>query len=91
MAVLPLRLSDEDIQSLDTLVKSGAFKNRSEAARALIRYAARVKIGETTDVSKTVQGLMEMSKKKKKKGERPFKISYSTKSAVELVAEGRDR
>jgi len=86
MAVLPLRLSDDDIKALDALVKSGAFKNRSEAARALIRQGARVKTGETPNVSEVVNRLLEA---RKKKGVQPFKISYSSKSAVELVAEGR--
>jgi len=86
MAVLPLRLSDEDIKALDALVKAGLYKNRSEAARALIRHGASVKGGETKDVSETVRLMLEKSKKT---GARPFRISYTRKSAVELVAEGR--
>jgi Arc/MetJ-type ribon-helix-helix transcriptional regulator len=86
MAVLPLRLSDDDIKALDALVKSGAYKNRGEAARALIRQGARLKTGEAPNVSGTVHRLLE---ERKKKGGRPFKISYSSKSTVELVAEGR--
>jgi Arc/MetJ-type ribon-helix-helix transcriptional regulator len=87
MAVLPLRLTDEDIKALDALVKSGVYKNRSEAARALIRDGARVRIGETKDVSEVVRLLLRASKKKR---ERPFRIVYNSKSAVELVAQGRE-
>ena len=88
MAVIPLRLSDDDVKALDTLVKAGIYKNRSEAARALIRDGAKMKIGETVDVSAAVRQLLQTGKKKR---ERPFRIAYNNRSAAELVAEGRDR
>lgn len=88
MAIIPLRLTEDDIKALDALINAGVYKNRSEAARALIRDGARVKIGETKDVSEEVRRILQSSKKK---GERPFRIAYNSKSAVELVAEGRDR
>jgi len=87
MTVLPLRLSDDDIKALDTLVKEGIYKSRSEAARAMIREGAKAKAGEVKDVSKIVQRLM----RARMKGGMPFKISYMNKSAAELVAEGRGR
>src|SRR2546428_13862339 len=40
MAVLPLRLSDDDIRALDALVREGIYKNRSEAAIAMIHEVA---------------------------------------------------
>ena len=86
MAVVPLRLSEDDIKALDALVKAGIYKNRSEAARALIRDGARLKAGEMRNVSELVRQLLRESKRK---NNRPFSISRSTRSAVELVAEGR--
>ena len=45
-----------------------------------------MKTGETPNASEAVRRLLEV---RKKKGGLPFKIFYSSKSAVELVAEGR--
>jgi len=87
MAVLPLRLSDDDIRALDALVREGIYKNRSEAARAMIHEGARAKAGEVRDVSGTVRRLMHA----RRKGNAPFRISRMRKAAVELVAEGRGR
>ena len=87
MAVLPLRLSDDDLKALDTLVREGVYKNRSEAARAMIHEGARARAGEVKDVSGIVRRLV----RARGKGNAPFKISRTKKSAVELVAEGRGR
>lgn len=86
MAVVPLRLSEDDLKALDALVKAGVYKNRSEAARALIRDGARLKAGEMRNVSELVRQLLRESRKT---NDRPFSIARSTRTAVELVAEGR--
>ena len=85
MAIVPLRLSEDDVRALDALVNSGLYRNRSEAARALIRQGAEVKMGLIGDVTESVRQLLEA----RKRGRRPFTIAYKAKTAVQLVAEGR--
>ncbi len=87
VAIVPLRLSDDDVKALDALVNSRLYRNRSEAARALIRQGARVRMGEARNLTEMVGRLLEA----RKKGRRPFTIAYKSQTAIEMVAEGRGR
>jgi Arc/MetJ-type ribon-helix-helix transcriptional regulator len=85
MAVVPLRLAEEDLKALDALVNSGLYRNRSEAARTLIRHGAKVQVAEVMNVTDLVRKLLAA----RRRGRPPFTLRYKGKTAVQLVAEGR--
>jgi Arc/MetJ-type ribon-helix-helix transcriptional regulator len=84
MAVVPVRLSEDDVRKLNVLMKRGIYKSRNEAIRALVEEGLQVKLGEDEDVTQIVDRLLALQKK----GEIPIRFK-SRKTAAEMVAEGR--
>jgi Arc/MetJ-type ribon-helix-helix transcriptional regulator len=84
MAVVPVRLSEDDVRKLNVLMKRGIYKSRNEAIRALVEDGLQVKLGEDDDVTQIVDRLLALRKKE----EIPIWFK-SRKTAAEMVAEGR--
>ena len=84
--IVPVRLDEKDILALDLLVKSGFFRSRNEAIRAMVREGlSRIIAREILpdDVDSVVCALLRYNG-------RPFEIR-SEKTAAELVREVRSR
>lgn len=91
MSVLPVKLEREDVKRLDTLVKLGVFKNRSQAIRSILREQLEKKVealpqADLSGVTPVVDLMLRLASK----GVKVVRIS-SRKSAAELVREGRHR
>ena len=88
MATIPINLDNETVKRLDTLVSQGLYKNRTEAIRDQIEKGLALmqtvkfpqKSSKYHDVLRRL--LSEIS---------PPNVLTTTKSAVELVSEGRER
>ena len=85
MAVVPVRLSEDEVRKLNMLLERGAYRSRNEAIRALVDEGLQVRLGEDEDVSQMVDRLLSLRKKRKM----PIWFK-SRKMAVEIVAEGRE-
>jgi Arc/MetJ-type ribon-helix-helix transcriptional regulator len=84
MAVVPVRLSQDEVKKLNVLMRRGVYGSRNEAIRALVEEGLQVKLGEDDDVTDIVHRLLSL----RKKGQMPI-IFKSGKTAAEIVAEGR--
>ena len=65
MAVVRVRLSEDDVRKLNVLMKRGIYKNRSGAIRAIVDEGLRVKLGEDDDVTQIVDRLLALRKRGK--------------------------
>jgi Arc/MetJ-type ribon-helix-helix transcriptional regulator len=88
MATIPIQLDSEIISKLDDLVRKGLYKNRSEAIRdQIIQGLNRLEVVNLSvkkdKHDKIIQKLILLSN--------PPNLIKSKRSAVELVAEGRER
>ena len=88
---IPVPLNDNDLKKIDYLVKIGRYKNRTQAIRALLRE----KLAQQTIILKGEKTVDENSIKNiiselSNLPEFSFTIK-SSKSAVELVGEERER
>ncbi len=86
MGIVPVRLDDEDLKRIDLLVKREAYRSRSEAIRQMIKAKLAEAMAEDEDVTDLVASLLRM----RRRGRQPVTLRLR-KSAVELVAQGRDR
>jgi len=86
MAIVPVRLDDEDLRKIDLLVKRDAYRSRNEAIRRMVKAKLVEALAENEDVSSLVKSLLDM----KRRGREPVTLRMK-KTAVELVAQGRDR
>ncbi len=90
MAVLPVRLDEEDIRRIELLVKMKLFRNRSDAIRTLVREGLDRTLIFPTKINAQVRALVDALAKAHNKGELAVKL-VSTKPAAELIAEERTR
>ncbi|MHA1651278.1 MAG: ribbon-helix-helix domain-containing protein [Candidatus Helarchaeota archaeon] len=91
MTTIPVPLNDDDLKKIDYLVKIGRYKNRTQAIKALLRKQLAqqtiiLKGGKTIDEKSIKNIINELSKLP----DFSFTIK-SSKSAVELVGEERER
>jgi Arc/MetJ-type ribon-helix-helix transcriptional regulator len=86
MGIVPVRIDDEDLKKIDVLVKREAYRSRNEAIRQIIKAKLAESLVEDEDVTALVETLLKM----KRKGREPVTLRF-TKSAAEIVSEGRDR
>lgn len=86
-----MKLEKEDVKKLDTLVRLGVFKNRSQAIRSLLREELERKIeaipqADLSGVGPVIDLMLSLASK----GVEVVRIR-SKKSAAEIVGEGRHR
>lgn len=89
MKILSIKIDDELVDQLDFLVKKGKFRSRSEAMRHMLKDGISREVSILTSENNDFESLhnfLNLLKKDKVK----IDIS-SSKTAVELVAEGRER
>jgi Arc/MetJ-type ribon-helix-helix transcriptional regulator len=88
MATIPINLDNETVKRLDTLVLQGIYKNRTEAIRdQIMKGLAQIEAVIFPKKSSKYNHLLRRLLDEKV----PLDIFKTTKSAVELVAEGRTR
>ena len=88
MATIPIKLDEKIVKRLDILVRNGLYKTRTEAIRdqivkGLIRLESVFVPKIKPKHDKILRKLIQL--------DQPLNIITSTKTAVELVAEGRER
>jgi len=91
LAIIPIKVDQEDVRKLDMLVRLGVFKNRSEAIRWALREGLEKKIGVTplldlSDIGSVVKLMLQLASK----GVNVIRIT-SERTAAEIVSEGRQR
>ncbi|MFV2014397.1 MAG: hypothetical protein ACC656_03135 [Candidatus Heimdallarchaeota archaeon] len=88
MATIPINLDNATVKKLDALVLQGIYKNRTEAIRDQIEkgLAQMETVIFPKKSSKYNSLLLTLLNKRT-----PLNVFRTTKSAVELVAEGRER
>ncbi len=88
MATVPINLDNETVQKLDTLVLQGVYKNRTEAIRDQIKKG----LAQMETVIFPKKSLKYNSFLQRLLNEKTsLNVFRTTKSAVELVSEGRER
>ncbi len=85
MAIIPVRLSDDEVKQIDLLVKRTGRSNRSKVIREILQEHLAQKLSSDLDVSELVEGLMRLSAR----GREPVKLRFKT-TATKAVSEGRD-
>ncbi len=86
MGIIPVRLDDEDVKRIDILVRRQSYRSRNEAIRKMVKAMLLESMTEDEDID----GLVESMLRLKKTGREPVVLRLK-KTAVELVAHGRDR
>lgn len=93
MNAIPIKLSSSVIEKIDYLIKIGKYKNRSQAIREFISRALEnetlFEIEEEINISKITK-LLDFTLHKNKGKDSIIEI-VTSKTAEELVAEGRER
>jgi len=91
LSVVPVKLERDDVKKLDTLVKLGIFKNRSQAIRSLLRDQLEKKIAALPQADLTGVGpVLDLMLRLASRGVKVIRIT-SRRSPAELVGEGRQR
>jgi len=86
MAVVPIRLTEEQVRKINLLIKLGIYSNRSEAIKSMLERSMDSEVqGYLTNakVQKAVRTLLVH------KGIQDPLVLTPKKTAVELIAEGR--
>lgn len=89
MTVIPIRLTREDARKLDLLVRLGIYHSRTEAIRSMVNAKADEQVAEHLANPKILGVLKKLLDFERKEGKNPLRI-LSDKTAVEIVAEGRE-
>jgi Arc/MetJ-type ribon-helix-helix transcriptional regulator len=89
MTVIPIRLTRKDARKLDLLVKLGIYQSRTEAIRSMVNAKADEQVTQHLANDKILRVLKRLLEYERKEGKNPLRIS-SDKTAVEIVAEGRE-
>jgi Arc/MetJ-type ribon-helix-helix transcriptional regulator len=89
MITIPVGLDEETLEKLDTLVKKGLYKNRTEAIRAQIINGLDKR--SIIELKETPEGIKEKIFQKLLQSSKPINILPTKKSITELVSEGRER
>ncbi len=85
MAVIPVRLTDDEVKQIDLLVKREGRSSRGKVIREILHEHLERRLSSDLDVSDLVKELMRLSAK----GREPVKLRFKS-SATEAVSEGRD-
>ena len=85
MAIVPVRLSEDDVRKLNLLMRRGIYRSRNEAIRALVAEGLELKLGDDDDVTPLVNKLLGL-----RRGGKLLVWFKTRKSAAEIVAEGRE-
>ncbi len=83
-AVIPVRLSDDEVKQVDLLVKKEGRTSRSKVIREILREHLTQKLSSDQDVGDLVEALMRLSSK----GREPVRLRFKT-TVAEAVSEGR--
>jgi len=91
LAVIPVKVDQENLRKLDMLVRPGVFKNRSAAIRCALKEGLEKKMESvpTLDLS-GIGSVVELMLRLTSKGVDVIGIT-SERTAVEVVSEGRQR
>jgi Arc/MetJ-type ribon-helix-helix transcriptional regulator len=84
LAVVPVRLDDEEVGKLNLLLKRGVYRSRNDAIRAILAEGLEERLAEDEDVTSIVNKLLRLNRR----GRKPISFR-SSRSVVEIVAEGR--
>ncbi len=91
MAVIPVKIDEEDAKKLDMLVRFGLFKNRTEAIRWALREGLEKKIGAIPLLNFSgIDPVVDLMLQLASKGVDVIRIT-SERTAAEIVGEGRQR
>jgi len=91
MAVIPVKVDQENANKIDMLVRLGVFKNRSEAIRWALREGLEKKIESIPMLDLSgADPVVELMLKLASRGADVVRIT-SKKTAAEMVSEGRQR
>ena len=85
LAVIPVRLSDDEVKQIDLLVKRAGRSSRSKVIREILQEHFAQNLSGDLEVSDLVEDLMRLSAG----GREPVKLRFNT-TATEAVSEGRD-
>ena len=85
MTVVPVRLGDEEVGKLNLLLKRGVYRSRNDAIRAILAEGLEERLAEDEDVTPIVNKLLRLARR----GRKPISFR-SSRSVVEIVAEGRE-
>ena len=88
VVVIPIRFKEKDLKKIDDLVKSGIFKNRSEAIRNLSLEAAQGRYVNLAEPD--LRGAIEVILDSLKEDRSSLTITLG-KRVEEFIAEGRQR
>ena len=89
MRVVHVRLDDQDIKQIDRLVKRQSYRSRNEAIRKVIKEKLWKSLNNE-DADENVEELVKSMLRMEKAGREPVVLRLR-KTAVDSVAEGRDR
>jgi metal-responsive CopG/Arc/MetJ family transcriptional regulator len=84
VAIIPVRLSDDEVRQIDMLAKRSGYSSRSGAIRKILQEHFIQKLSEDEDVSDLVESLMKLSSRQRE----PVRLRFK-KSVTETVAEAR--
>ena len=90
MAILPVRLDEEDIRRIELLVQMKIFRNRSDAIRTLVREGLDRTLIIPTKIEGKLKEVLDALTKIHSTGKLAVKV-VADKTAAELVAEERTR
>ncbi len=91
MQTIPIGLDDEIITKLDTLVRMGIYKNRTEAIRAQIAEGLRRKPYLPTKESQGSQERIDSAVRWMIEHDKPLIQFVTQKTISNLIGEGRGR
>jgi len=78
--VVPVRLDQETLESIDLLVELGVFKSRSEAVRALVKIG----IEELNDLAVIVDACEKLFELERRLGDIPIRFRGGFKELIEM-------
>ncbi len=84
MAIVPVRLSDDEVKQIDLLAKRGGRSSRSKVIREILQEHLAQKLSDDEDVTALVEALIKIGLR----GREPVKLNFQ-KTVAEAVSEGR--
>ncbi len=84
LAIIPVRLSDDEVKQIDLLAKRGGRSSRSKVIREILQEHLAQKLSDDQDVTDLVEALIKIGSK----GREPVKLHFQ-KTVTEAVSEGR--
>jgi len=84
LAIIQVRLSDDEVKQIDVLAKRGGRSSRSKVILEIIREHLAEKLSDDEDVTDLVEALAKIGSK----GRESVKLHFQ-KTVTEAVSEGR--